>query len=306
MNPSISRRSFLRAACGAGALGLTSAAYASICATTEDLEVTETTLTYPHLPQDLDGFRIGFLSDLHLGGWVKTELIEEALRLLQNQKVDLLLLGGDYIWVPDTFGGLSFDSFINKSFPGDSDEEVAEKIYSTLAELLQGISFPYGKIAILGNHDRWSSYDSYKRHLPSAGVSVLLNTEIKIKHGSSTVHIIGTEDLWTGIPKLPPATPIDHNEFRLLLTHNPDFASWAYHKMNFPFHLSICGHTHGGQVKLPLIGALSYNIADPRYGEGLVDYGETKFYTTRGIGVVEVPLRVACRPEVTVLTLSVA
>lgn len=304
MNKEISRRSFLKGIGGAAALSGLALGYSALYADTEKIELKETTLRYSSLPKDLIGFRIGFLTDLHLGGWVRTELIERSIAVIKESKVDLLLLGGDYLWVPDTFGDGTFDTFINKSFNGASDEEIAEKIYTTLGSLIKSFSCPHGIAGVLGNHDRWSSYDSYHRHLKPAGVSVLLNAVHEIKRGNSTLQIVGTEDLWTGVPHLPNLPSINSSEFRLLLTHNPDFASWAYHSKAYPFHLALCGHTHGGQVKIPLIGALNYNIRDARYGEGLVDYGDTKFYTSRGIGVVEVPLRVNCPPEATVLTLE--
>ncbi len=306
MTNNLSRRSFLKKTLGAAALGGAVISYGAVYADTEEIELKETSLCYTSLPKDFVGFRIGFLTDLHLGGWVRTELIERSLKLMKESKVDLLLFGGDYLWVPDTFGNQWFDSFINKSFPGKSDEEIAEKIYRKLGSLLSGFTFPLGMAGVLGNHDRWSSYDAYQRHLGPSGLSVLLNAVHEVKRGGSTLQIIGTEDLWTGVPHLPLLSSLKANEFRILLTHNPDFASFAYHRSQYTFHLALCGHTHGGQVKLPLIGALHYNIRDSRYGEGLVDYGDTKFYTSRGIGVVEFPVRVNCPPEATILTLEAA
>lgn len=259
-------------------------------------------LRYSTLPQDLDGFTFGFLSDFHLGGWVKTELIESAFELMAKERVEFLLHGGDYLWVPDTYGKGRFDTFINNTFSGTNDEELAESIFDTIAKISSKYSFPFGSYGVLGNHDRWSNASACYEYLPKGGIALLENTVSNIQSGSARIELFGSADYWTGVPTLPQYSR-EKNVFRILLTHNPDFAAYAYHKKGCPFHLSISGHTHGGQVKLPFIGALSYNITDRRYGEGLVDYGETKLYTSRGIGVVEVPFRTLCPPEATVFTL---
>ncbi len=102
------------------------------------------------------------------------------------------------------------------------------------------------------------------------------------------------------VSKLP---LFNENSFSILLTHNPDFSSFVLHDKNIKFNLSLSGHTHGGQIKLPIVGALGYNISDLRYKEGLVDYQETKLYTSRGLGYVELPIRINCPPEVTIITL---
>jgi predicted MPP superfamily phosphohydrolase len=74
-------------------------------------------------------------------------------------------------------------------------------------------------------------------------------------------------------------------------------------RSTYSYDLAICGHTHGGQIQLPLLGALTYHLENPDLGEGLVWRGEQAVYVSRGIGVVEVPFRVLCRPEVSLLTL---
>lgn len=263
------------------------------------LEIVERELTYPNLQEDLVGFKIGFLSDFHLGGWVASELVVQSIEAVAQRGVDVLVLGGDHIWVSEAPGGLS--SIVNSDFVGGEDVAVATKVFEALCDFLTPYKEQFPIISVLGNHDRWSSFDSYSI-LTKAGITISQNDSFYIKRGASTIRVYGTEDLWTGVPK--PPLNINPSEFLILATHNPDYASYLYHRVGIPFNLALSGHTHGGQIKLPIIGAPFYNVRDLRYAEGLVDYGDTKFYTTRGVGVVELPLRINCPPEATILKLQ--
>lgn len=272
----------------------------NIRTTTDKIIVERVKLNYPDLPKDLVGTRIGFITDIHLGGWVPNELASEALKNVLDEKPDLLLFGGDYIWVPDTLGG-NFNNLRNETFQEETDEGQAVEIYKTLSKILSPLkkTTAYG---VLGNHDRWSHPTAYRAYLPKAGLPILQNDTVYFERGDAKIEVYGTEDLWTGVPSLG-STHTTPDTFRIFLTHNPDYASYAYHVKKYPFHLSLSGHTHGGQIVLPIIGAFHYNIQDTRYASGLVDYGERKFYTSRGIGVVELPFRINCPPEVTIFEL---
>ena len=270
---------------------------------TEAIEVTHLGLQYKSIHPDLSGLKIGFISDIHLGGWVRNEFIANAVSLMQKESVDIVLHGGDFIWVPDSLSIHLANSFINDSFRGASDEEIAESIFAKIQDLISPLKPPLGSFGVLGNHDRWSNDHAVFSYLPKSGVELLINKEVVISRGKGKIRLYGSADYWTGVP-IPPTFQNDNTDLRILLTHNPDFASYCYHLKKIPFHLSLSGHTHGGQIKLPLLGAVTYNIEDSRYGEGLVDYGETKIFTSRGLGVVEVPLRIMCPPEITVFTIT--
>jgi predicted MPP superfamily phosphohydrolase len=305
-----SRRDFLRCLPAASA-ALSHTAHAALQTASQQqlLEVSpngihleQVTLTYENLPDDLEGYRFSFISDIHLGGWLKDEIVEDALLLAKRHGSRALFLGGDLIWVPDNHAGLS-DSLNNKKYAHGTDEELGELVFHELARMIRPHQFQDGVFAVLGNHDRWSNYDAFRILGRESQTQFLLNETATISVGNATIELFGSEDLWSGIPQKPSFT--EHkNIFRILLTHNPDFASFVFHRTRNNFELALCGHTHGGQVKLPLLGALAYNITDTRYGEGLVDYGTTKFYTSRGVGWVELPIRWNCPPEVTIFTLS--
>lgn len=273
-----------------------------------EIKIEKVNLIYPNLPEDLIDYKFGFISDLHLGGWVEDRLIQDALNICISENVKLLLVGGDLIWVPD-FRVNYIDTFINQNYIGDNDEETAELIFQGLSRIFNSVNFDDGIYAVLGNHDRWSNYSAFQTLADNSRVKILLNEFVSIEVGNSKLEIYGSEDYWTGIPIIPdkwktPKSINQKDQFRLLLTHNPDFASKNFHSNKIKFDLSISGHTHGGQIKFPIIGPLSYNIDDSRYGEGLVEHKDCKIYTSRGLGVVGIPIRMNCPAEVTIFKLT--
>ncbi|UJF35916.1 metallophosphoesterase [Paenibacillus hexagrammi] len=131
-----------------------------------------------------------------------------------------------------------------------------------------------------------------------------MNT-VSFKKTGETIQIAGVADLLTGKPNLDLALEgSDSNGFTLLLAHCPDFAEQARKK---PVHLQLSGHSHGGQVRLPIVGALSKPLGAKKYVMGLYEVPNSNLhvYTTRGIGTTFLPIRFLCRPEITVITLQV-
>ena len=305
----ISRRKFLlysgiTAAAGAvGAYG-----YAKHNETTEDLEVVATSIALPNLPREFEGFRIGFISDLHLGLAVRTELIEQTAAILKKSDLDLLALGGDYLWVPESAVSILLQLERNNDFKDLGYAAQAQTAYRLVSTLLQGIDCPDGTIAVFGNHDRWTIPKFCIQEFGKRSIQLLINESILIKRGESVLRFIGIDDYWTGIPHFPDLPKLEPNEkeTRIALCHNPDFLTRYINRALTPFDLALCGHTHGGQIKLPLIGTPHYNIRDMRLREGLYEHRDCLIYTTRGIGVVEIPYRINCRPEVSILTLTQA
>lgn len=141
--------------------------------------------------------------------------------------------------------------------------------------------------------------------MSKAGIQVLLNTVFPVERQGKRLLVLGSDDYWTGIPSTS-AMPDkkEPGQVRIVLSHNPDYLSHLLEKTRFEFDLGLSGHTHGGQIKLPLIGALHYNIKDQRFAEGLFSHPRAVTYTSRGIGVVGLPIRINCPPEVNVFTLK--
>jgi predicted MPP superfamily phosphohydrolase len=235
------------------------------------VEVTRTVLAVSGLPEALAGLRIGFLSDLHRSAMVPHELVDRAVRLMLAEAPDMIVLGGDYV----TWGD--------------------RRYVKPAAEALAPLTAPHGVFGILGNHDD-------DRDMPAAltehGVEMLRDARTRLTIRGETLDLIGIR-YWTrrisDIARLArgsaPAT--------ILLAHTPSRLAEAA-ALSLPLMLS--GHTHGGQVVLPILGAVAARSFPVIAGQGRRD--DTVAFVSRGVGTVYVPVRLSCPPEVAVLTLK--
>jgi predicted MPP superfamily phosphohydrolase len=307
----ISRRQFLRSAVvGASAVGVGLAmrdlrpdSY------TEDFILEEVPVRIPGLPRAFDGYRIGFLTDVHLSTWVPKEWIERAIEALSTRKVDVLLLGGDYILVQELSLWNDWGIVRNPEFARMPKREAIPKIYSSFAALVARHTFPDGILGVVGNHDHWNMYplfESIMRSHPT--VQILVNKEVSIRRGEQELCIFGVDDYLTGLPSLPPSRELQNGKAkRIILSHNPDYLAELIHHPQHEFSLALCGHTHGGQIVLPLVGPVAAQVVDRRFVAGMQRVlGERLVYTSRGLGVVGLPFRINCPAEVTIFNLAVA
>ncbi len=234
------------------------------------LGVTRVDLPMSGLPQALEGLRVGFLTDLHHSATVSADLVSKAVELLNAERPDLTVLGGDYV----SFG---------------------DRVYmAPVAERLGALVAPHGVFGIIGNHDD-------ERVMPAElrrrGVTMLLDDRTAIAIRGERLEVAGVK-FWTKavgdiVPVLSGASsPV------LLLAHDPrriaEAAALAVAGV-------LAGHTHGGQVVLPLLGALAarkFPIA-----AGRLTRDTTEMFVSRGVGTVVLPLRINCPPEVAVVTL---
>lgn len=299
-----SRRAFLRSALlGASAAALCgTAAAASVQSTTGLHERTFFRVPVRGLNPVFEGYRIGFVTDLHLSMFYPHEWLEAALAGLGGE-CDLLLLGGDYLWIPDRRFQRDLWWVRNPRCAAGGPAELPERILVDVAQIISKEWPPDGVIGCLGNHDRWSDHRLCARAFARQGIRLLINEWFTLQRGPAALHFWSTDDYWNGIPQLPaaPRSPA------FLLTHNPDFALEERNTVSAEFDFVFCGHTHGGQVKLPGIGALTYNIAHREYGEGMARLGtRCGLYVARGLGMVELPFRLNCPGETTIFELTAA
>lgn len=274
--------------------------------TTDKFEVIKQTISIDNLPEEFTNYRIGLLSDIHLGPVVPNEWLDYAISQLNIAKIDLLVLGGDYLWIPEKSISNLLSVTRNNNFKGIPTKNLPRHVYSTAADIISMAKAPDGIIGIFGNHDNWHSPTDCFVEFGKREIKLLKNESSTIRKQHSKLTLIGVDDYWTGIPTLPKINERKANqEVRILLSHNPDIMAGAT-TITPEFDLVLCGHTHGGQIKLPLIGTPHYNIRDLRFKEGLCRLGKTSIYTTRGLGVVEFPYRINCKPEITVLELVAA
>jgi predicted MPP superfamily phosphohydrolase len=238
--------------------------------------VSHVELHFADLPRSFDGFRLVHLSDLHIDG---VDGLTEALApVLESIDADLCVMSGDYRF---------------------EDEGPCEEIYRRMRTLLPAMAAPHGTYGILGNHDE----AAIAFQLEALGIRMLINEAVEIRHGGESVWLAGLDDdfdykcddLPSALANVPPRA------FKILLAHSPDLHDRAATR---GVHLYLCGHTHGGQVRIPYIGALRSNAKSPRrYTYGHWIHRGMHGYTSGGIGCASLPVRLNCPPEVVVLTL---
>ncbi len=311
-----SRRSFLTAGFKSSALLALAgggAGYATLDmgpdGVSGDIRLEHVKIASPTLPEPFNGYRIGFLTDLHLGIWVPDEWITRSLEILRAQKVDLLVLGGDYLCINESRVWERVGLVRNPRFAGLSFRTAVRSIFESVVDLIEPHSFPDGIVAIPGNHEYWNSsrvfFDTFRR---SSAIRLLVNEETRVSRSNTHLTFFGADDYLTGMPRLPSYSSIESGAppFRVLLSHNPDLVGYGLTRFgsSFAFDLSLCGHTHGGQVRIPWVGAVSYQVQYRNLGCGLANVEGKYVYTSRGLGLVGVPFRVACPPEVTVIELQ--
>jgi predicted MPP superfamily phosphohydrolase len=276
----INRRRFLKvgvyatALAGLGAVG--AHGYGGVYGS-EDITVERVAIPIPHLKQSLEGLRIVQMSDFHLHPFTTIELIERAIDSANRLKPDLLVLTGDYI------------------------TQKVDAIFE-LCKVLGKLSSRLGVFAVLGNHDAAHAPKTVRENLEKVGVTVLRNRGIELSAGKDALFLAGLDDVRYGKPNLTEALRRHRDTLpTLLLVHEPDYADQVADTGRVTLQLS--GHSHGGQVRLPGIGALYLPSMGRKYDQGLYRIKEAWLYTNRGIGVVNVPVRFACPPEVTEITL---
>jgi uncharacterized protein len=242
-------------------------------------------ITLRRLPRAFDGFTVAHLSDFHYEPNFSVVPIRKAVELVNGLRPDLIVLTGDFVTVPI----LEREQLLRKS------AETALPCAALLAQI-QG-----PKYAVLGNHDARANADLIVRSLEGQGIAVLRNRSLPIERGSGRIWLAGIDDLLCGTPRIDlTLAGIPPSEATILLAHEPDYADQAAF---FPVDLQLSGHSHGGQVWIPGIGAPWLPKMSRRYPRGLYRINNLTLYTNIGIGTIRAPIRLNCPPEVTLITL---
>lgn len=303
MSLKLSRRAALRlagrAAVALGAAGIVGAGY-TLYGEPGSLFVERVSVPIRGLPLALDGRRIAQLTDLHVSEFVGEEHVEQAVALAMRARPDLIALTGDYV------SGKMNDvtARVYRRAIGRLDGRSYVQI---AGRALAGLSAPLGVYAVLGNHDHWSDHKrELIEELARAGAHVLRNEHVRIETRGERIWLAGVDDALVRRANFDQALRgVGEDGFRMLLAHEPDVADIA---ARHAIQLQLSGHTHGGQVRLPVLGALELPQLGRRYPIGLqrVRGTDTLVYTSRGVGVTSPPVRFNCPPEVTVITLRQA
>ena len=250
------------------------------------LEVTEYSICSPEIPAGFDGFRIAQISDLHNTEFGENN--EKLLQMLQDTKPDIIAITGDLV---------------------DSRRTDIDVALDFLREAVKIAPCYY----ITGNHERRiAAFPSLEARLLELGVTVLRNESCLLERAGDSVQLMGVDDctFFTGIDGNATVRAMEAEIYRMqsehytaLLFHRPELAV-VYDR--YDVDLVLCGHAHGGQFRLPLIGGIYAPDQGffPKYTSGVYEMTDLTMVVSRGLGNSAFPLRVNNRPEVVVITLE--
>jgi hypothetical protein len=275
--PRFSRRRLLKYAGLTGCVLTAGAGVDGLLIEPKWFQKTTPTITLPNIPAAWEGLRIAVIGDVHVGRLMSLDEAREIVDLANATSPDLTVLLGDYV-------------------------SRADAITHSLVEVFRNIRAPLGVFAVLGNHDYWTNAPKVLQLFDAAGVRFLTNEHAIIHRDGQPLCIAGVDDLMAGRPDLATALAnVEPNVPRLLLCHNPDYLDRMPRDLRVD--LALCAHTHGGQVRLPLLGPPILPVNNRAYAEGLVRAPSCPAYVTRGLGMVSIPVRFNCRPELPLITL---
>jgi uncharacterized protein len=238
----------------------------------------------PRLPEQFHGFRIAQISDIHFGPYMGRRGLERVLSVARPFNPDLLVLTGDFVSHP-----------LGRTH-GRAGALNAEPCADVLT---QWKGCPMA--AVLGNHDHWNDPQIVAGALRERRIPLLNNAAYPLEREGKRLWIVGVDDPISRAADLPQALRnVPGSEMTVLLAHEPDYADYV---SRFPIDLQLSGHSHGGQVRLPGMGAIVLPRMATKYPMGLYQIGKMQLYTNVGVGVVTPPVRFNCPPEVTCVTL---
>lgn len=275
------RRQFLLRAASAGIVAL---AADSVFLEANRPRIVRKDFFLPRWPERLNGFTIALLSDFHYDAWFSVHPLRAAIGMVNDLRPDLIALTGDFVSVPLI-----------------GSRRKAALASEPCARLLGQMTAPHGLWAIMGNHDVDTDRKHITRVLQAENIQVLANQAQAIERDGARFWLAGVNDALTqtaDLSKTLHSVPAD--EAVILLAHEPDFADEA---SRFPIDLQLSGHSHGGQIRFPLLPPLYLPLLAKKYILGTYQVGPLPLYTTAGVGTIGIPARLNCPPEVTLLTL---
>jgi predicted MPP superfamily phosphohydrolase len=270
---------------------LLAALWRGIVAEPDSLVVRSYSLDLPGWPRALDGFKIAALGDIHAGSpYIDKAKLEEVVRRVSAEKVDLIVWLGDYV-IQGVVGG----NFMEP-------EEIAL--------ILGKAQATNGQVAIIGNQDRWLGTERIERAFAQSGITFLRSQSKILSLGGERLHVYGLDDFelspdyWPTFNRIRRQwSRLPQNEPVLVLSHSPDI----FPEIPSRVSLTLAAHTHGGQVRLPVIGSpVVPSFFGQRFARGhIIERGRHLFVNT-GLGTSIIPIRLGVPPEISILTLHAA
>ena len=270
----VTRRDFLRSATAVSVGALSGVAAYGVFYERRQLNRIDRDVAVRGLPPALDGLRIGMITDVHHSAVVSADDVTRAVTTLKDASPDIVVLGGDYV------------SFFDRGYVGP------------VAELLTPLAgAKHGSFAVLGNHDDEKEVPAA---LSSRGFTVLKDQRTALTINGERLDLAGIR-FWTRQPGEIASVLKGTGGTTILLAHDPRRLAEA---SKLDVQLVLSGHTHGGQVIIPAIGAIAGRKFPVLAGYATRD--NTSIFVSRGVGTVYVPIRINCPPDVAVLTLRTA
>ncbi len=278
----LTRRTFLR---GSAAAAAGMALYSGEIARHE-ISVLTHAVAIDNLPSAFQNFRIVQISDIHFDEYTEPSFLRRVLAQVNALVPDLVLLTGDYIsHIP-----LGYDFVLGAMH--------------RCGEVLRDIACPQ-RFAVMGNHDTMLGVPIVQPILAASGIPLLVDQHVPIERAGQRFWLCGVNDPINFVPDHDSTIPAKPDGPVLLMSHGGDYADEVLaHPRGHLVDLMLSGHSHGGQVRLPLVGALHTPPGGHKYVEGFFRFGRMQLYVNRGIGTVGLPFRLNCPPEITLFTLQ--
>jgi hypothetical protein len=235
-----------------------------------------------------NGLRIVQLSDFHYDPYFSVTPIRKAVEIVQELQPDLIVLTGDFI--TETHDSRWVFSYIQRT-----------EYVRLCAALLGRMHSRLGSFAIMGNHDVKFGAGTVIEFLRANGIKVLRNSSLPLEKNGSRLWLAGVDDVLEGKPDLNLSLQqIPKGEPVILLAHEPDY---VLESARSGVDLQLSGHSHGGQIRIPLLGAPYLPELGRKFPMGSYQIRDTRLYTNVGLGTITIPFRFDCRAEITLFTL---
>ena len=252
----------------------------------KEFEIKTVQIALRKLPQTFSGFRIVQISDIHMGGWMNLERLQEVVDLVLMQKPDVVVITGDFL-------------------KGRGFTEVTKQRLKDLAIALTPLAVAVPAFAVLGNHDYGTNPVAVREMLRRCKIKDLTNTVFTLTRNGRKLHFGGVDDVRHGDVRLDDViAQLTGDVPAILLAHEPDFADVS--AATGKFDLQISGHSHGGQIVVPFYGPPRLPESGRKYPSGLYKVGNMVQYTNRGVGMDRFAIRINCPPEITIFILEKA
>ncbi len=249
----------------------------------DSLVITKVEIALPHWHKEHNGLKVALLTDLHVGSpHISLEKLDFLVTETNKHTPDLVVILGDIV-----ITGVAGGSFVEPE---------------PIAKGLKNLQAPLGVVAVLGNHDWWYNGERVRQALEKEGITVLENDAIKLTKNDKSFWVAGLAEPWTRKVDIPTTlTKVTDDSPILMLTHSPDVFPQIPERVS----LTLAGHTHGGQVKLPLLGRpIVPSAFGERYAIGHIVENNQHLFVGSGVGTSIIPVRFCVPPEVVILRIN--